>query len=143
MQRRSATVPPRPTHLSTCHSAARSKRQAYFARTAGLVLALQVPYSATFVAAFGIILSSTNCEYPLRVRASLLAASPVVRGRHTRAHAPACPLRQAGQGSPAAECTCRGARKQRYWQLALLWLRDACCQLLVPKALLPRALEDA
>lgn len=56
-------------HLAT--SCCRTKRQGYFTRTAAMLLALQIPYSATFVAAFAAVLSTDDCSYPWKLLAVL------------------------------------------------------------------------
>ncbi len=49
----------------------RTKRQGYFTRTAAIALALQIPYSATFVGSFGAVLAQPNCQYPYQTLAVL------------------------------------------------------------------------
>ena len=55
--------PPAPL-LPPCCPARRSARQTYFARTAGLLLGLQIAYSTAFVAAYASVVASQNCDYP-------------------------------------------------------------------------------
>lgn len=47
-------------HLLSC----RSKRQVYFVRTAGILLALQNLYCGLYNASYGATLAKDNCGYP-------------------------------------------------------------------------------
>jgi hypothetical protein len=58
-----ASPPPWPL-LPPGPPACRSARQTYFARTAGLLLGLQIAYSTAFVAAYASVVASQNCDYP-------------------------------------------------------------------------------
>jgi hypothetical protein len=76
-------------HLAT--SCCRTKRQGYFTRTAAMLLALQIPYSATFVAAFAAVLSTDDCSYPWKLLAVLeFVQASAWRSPKQRARSIAC-----------------------------------------------------
>ena len=100
--------PPLPTHCLTTSlapaapwpllppgpPACRSARQTYFARTAGLLLGLQIAYSTAFVAAYASVVASQNCDYPWSALSGLTflqVLPPLLPGWPScRCHRPGC-----------------------------------------------------